>query len=71
MQELTFEAFWDGEASVLTCAGHRVAAAVNFVHAIEDNVFSMEDSVWFQVCNPELPGIVEDAASFDVNCAGS
>lgn len=31
----------------------------------------MEDSIGFQVCNPELLCIVEDAASFDVNCAGS
>lgn len=34
-------------------------------------MFSMEDSVGFQVWNPELLGIVEDTASFDVNCAGS
>lgn len=31
----------------------------------------MEDSVGFQVCDPELLGIVEDTASFDANCAGS
>lgn len=31
----------------------------------------MEDSVGFQVRNPELLGIVEDTASFDANCAGS
>lgn len=31
----------------------------------------MEDSVGFQVCNPELLGIVKDAASFDANLARS
>lgn len=34
-------------------------------------MFSMEDSVGFQVCDPDLLGIVENAASFDSNCAGS
>lgn len=31
----------------------------------------MEDSVGFQVCDPDLLGIVEDTASFDANRAGS
>lgn len=34
-------------------------------------MFSVEDSVGFQVCDPELPGIVENPAPFDPNCAGS
>lgn len=34
-------------------------------------MFSVEDSVGFQVCNPELLGIVEDAPSFDANLARS
>lgn len=34
-------------------------------------MFSMEDSVGFQVCDPELLGIVKDTASFDANCTGS
>lgn len=69
--ELTLKAFWDGEGSIVTGAGHRVATPVSSVHAIEDNMFTVEDSVWFQVCDPELLGIVEDAASFDANRAGS
>jgi len=30
----------------------------------------MQDSVGFQVCDPEFPGIIEDTASFDADCAG-
>lgn len=67
----TFKAFWDWEVSILTGAGHWVAAPVGFVQAIEGNVFSVENSVGFQICDPELLGVVEDAASFDTNRAGS
>lgn len=70
-QGLTLKALWDGEGSVVTGAGHRVATPVIPVQTIEDNMFSMEDSVGFQVCDPQLLGIVEDAASFDANCAVS
>lgn len=55
----------------MTGAGYRVATPVSSVQTIERNMFSMEDSVGFQLCNPELLSIVEDAASFDANCAGS
>lgn len=67
----TFKAFWDWEVSIPTGAGHWVAAPVGFVQAIERNVFSMENSVGFQICDPELLGSVEDAASFDTYCARS
>lgn len=67
----TFKAFWDWEASILTGAGHWVAAPVGFVQTVESNVLPVENSVGFQVCDPELLGIIEDAASFDSNCAGS
>lgn len=70
-RELTLKALWDGECSIVTGAGHRVATALSSVQTIEDNMFSMKDSVWFQVCNPELLGIVEDTASFDAHFAGS
>ncbi len=70
-QGLTLKALWDGEGSVVAGAGHRVATPVIRVQTIEGNMLSMEDSVGFQVCDPELLGIVEDAASFDANCAGS
>lgn len=69
--ELTLKAFWDVEGSVVTGAGHRTATPLGSVQTIEDNTFSMEDSVGFQVCNPEPLGIVESTASFDANCAGS
>lgn len=55
----------------MTGAGHWVAAPVGFVQAVESNVLSVQNSVGLQVCNPELLGIIEDAASFDSNCAGS
>lgn len=55
----------------MTGAGHRVATSVSSVQTIERNMFSMEDSVGLQVCDPELLGIVEDAASFDANGARS
>lgn len=67
----TFKAFWDWEVSIPTGAGHWVAAPVGFVQAIERDVFSVENSVGLQICDPELLGIVEDAASFDANRAGS
>lgn len=67
----TFKASWDWEGSITTGAGHWVAAPVGFVQAVESNVLSVENSVGFQVCDPELLGIIEDAASFDSNCAGS
>lgn len=34
-------------------------------------MLAMEHSVWPQVLNPDLSGIVEDAPSFDSNFAGS
>lgn len=55
----------------MTGADHWVAAPVGFVQAVENNVLSVENSVGFQVCDPELLGIIEDAASFDSNRAGS
>lgn len=55
----------------MTGAGHRVAAPAGLVQAVESNVLSMEDSVGLQVCDPELPGIIEDAASFDPHRARS
>lgn len=70
-QVRTFKAFWDWEVSIPTGAGHWVAAPVGFVQAIECNVFSMENSVGFQICDPKLLGIVEYAASFDTNRARS
>lgn len=67
----TFKAFWDWEGSITTGAGHRVAAPVGFVQAIERNLFSVENSVGLQICDPDLLGIVKDAASFDAHRAGS
>lgn len=67
----TFKAFWDWEGSITTGAGHWVAAPVGLVQAVESYVLSVENSVGFQVCDPELLGVIEDAASFDSNCAGS
>lgn len=55
----------------MTGADHRVATPVGFVQAVEADVFSVENPVGLQVRDPDLPGIVEDAASFDSNCAGS
>lgn len=55
----------------MTGADHWVAAPVGFVQAEENNVLAVENSVGFQVCDPELLGIIEDAASFDSNRAGS
>lgn len=68
---LTLKALRDGEDSIVTGAGHRVATPVGFVHAIERNMFSMENSVGFQIRNPQFPGVVEDAASFDADGARS
>lgn len=70
-QELTFKAFWDGKSSIIARADHRVATPLSFVQTVEGNMFSMKDSVWFQIWDPDLPAIVEDTASFDANCAGS
>lgn len=70
-QQLTHKALWDGEGSIITGAGHRVAAPVFPVQTIEDNVLSVEDSVGFQVSDPELLGVIEDTTSFDANSAGS
>lgn len=55
----------------MTGAGYRVATLLSSVQTVERNMFSMEDSVGFQICDPELPSIVEDAASFDANSTGS
>lgn len=55
----------------MTGAGHGIATPLSPVQTIEDNVFSVEDPVGFQVCDPQLLGIVENAASFDANFAGS
>lgn len=70
-QELTLEALREGEGSIMTGAGHGIATPLSPVQTIEDNVFSVEDPVGFQVCDPQLLGIVENAASFDANFAGS
>lgn len=70
-QQLTHKALWDGEGSIVTGAGHRVAAPVFSIQTIEGNVLSVEDSVGFQVSDPELLGIIEDTTSFDANSAGS
>lgn len=67
----TFKAFWDWQGSIVTGADHWVAAPVGFVQAVENNVLAVENSVGFQVCNPQLLGIIEDAASFDSNRARS
>lgn len=55
----------------MTGAGYRVATLLSSVQTVELNMFSMEDSVGFQICDPELLSIVEDAASFDANSTGS
>lgn len=68
---LTLKALRDGEDSIVTGTGHRVATPVGFVHAIERHMFSVENSVGFQIRDPQLPGVVEDAASFDADGARS
>lgn len=57
--------------SVIAGAGHRVATLLSFILTVEDNMLSVENSVWLQVFDPDLLGVVEDAASFDAHCAGS
>lgn len=55
----------------MTGADYWIATLLSFVQTVEGNVFSVQDSVRFQVCDPHLPGVVEDTSSFDAHCTGS
>lgn len=67
---LTLKALWDGERPVIAGGHHRVATPVGLVHAVEGDMLSVKDPVGLQVCDPHLPGVVEDAASLDADGAG-